>query len=205
MSLKPRRSFLNILGIYNAAFSVFAFAIDLVFILLSLGVGTWEDWFVSVSLFIAAAMLTIPAGLLITPQTSRESQLFSSLASAIAAFISGWLLSKIDGIASQVLSYDALDDLAILRICGCVSIFVVSTAAIYALRNYADWSAINARFQGRKKDGAETGAPHFAELRGRKLQILQSPSSPIVASDETLVIVVDANYAVTDLKVGTLS
>ena len=125
-------------------FALFATAAEIGSFALAYFMSSGEDFFVSWSLIMLAISLGISIGLLLTPTNQgNERKLFPSIGKALLAFLSGWLLSKIDGFAAQIMSYDALTNLVVFRMSACLGCFVLSSTCVYAIRQYTDWKALD--------------------------------------------------------------
>jgi hypothetical protein len=138
---RPR--LLSLIGPGNIGFAVFSLATLVLFLFLAWQVGDQQQRYASMAIILTANFLGVPVGFLLTPKNPEEKSAFSSLGKAMAAFGSGWLLSKIDGLTASILSYGALTPLAELRLAGSISCLVLASSAVYVMRSYADWIGIN--------------------------------------------------------------
>ena len=77
-------------------------------------------------------------GILATPYTDTEKQRFSNYTKVISAFFSGYLISKIDRIAEDILSKQLLyDDIYFARVIFFLIFFMLSILIVYVFRAYA--------------------------------------------------------------------
>jgi hypothetical protein len=138
-----RRYVIALIGQGNIGFGLFVTAINITFITLAWLQGPEGERILSVSLVLMAILLSVPLGLLITPQDEKEEKVFSSVGKALVTFLSGWFLAKIDATVATMLKYDNLSTLASFRIVASLTCFVLSISSTYAFRRYADWDELN--------------------------------------------------------------
>ena len=131
------------IGPANIGFAAFVVIVQLGFLILARYVGNAEDWPTTCALILTAGFCGIPIGMLTTPVNGEEAKIFSSFGKTLAALASGWLLAKIDGAAASVFAYENLDSLAVFRIATVLSTLVLATSAVFILRRYANWEAID--------------------------------------------------------------
>jgi hypothetical protein len=134
----------DLIGPGNMVFAVIAALVWLGSLAIASFLGTWEERLVSWAIITTANLMSIPVGLLVTPQYKEEKESFSAIGKALSAFVTGWLVSKIDPIVTAIFAHYPLPNITTFRLAACVACFTVSTGAVYAMRRYVDWNAVNA-------------------------------------------------------------
>jgi hypothetical protein len=77
----------------------------------------------------------------LSPDSKTEAHNFSTLGKNVSLFISGYLISKIDGVIAGIFDakmlLDAASHLAVFRLIGAFAAFILATILTYVIRIYA--------------------------------------------------------------------
>ena len=95
-----------------------------------------EDKWINLAVIVLGLCLGWLLGIFIAPYKGEETH-FKELASAVAAFLSGYLVSKVDGLITKLLSPDqVMNPVAGFRVISAISSLVLSLIATYVARAY---------------------------------------------------------------------
>jgi hypothetical protein len=102
--------------------------------------ATWQTAAVNLGIQGVGIVLGFWIGVFLVPQSRKQRQDLSSAGKVVTAFLSGWLISKVDPLATQLLSQPfAADELAIFRITaflcsGLMQALLISLMGWYRVR-----------------------------------------------------------------------
>jgi hypothetical protein len=96
---------------------------------------------INLAIFVAGWATGWVAGTLVAPYDQGEATLFSQISKGIWAFISGYLLGKIDPIFSSLRESNVipLSDLAMFRALLFVSVSTIVMMVVFFARKYGKW------------------------------------------------------------------
>jgi len=120
--------------------TVSAAVLGIALVVLSIIVG--EDTQVkalNVAVLVTASATGWLTGILVSPYDAKEGRAFPKYATAASAFVSGYLVSKLDRVLEEVLKPEILfSDVVAFRVLSGVAAFAVATVITYVYRAYAD-------------------------------------------------------------------
>lgn len=123
------------------ALLVIAVLFDIIFMIIASFIGSWSDHLINFIFIFLGIGLSIPAGMMISPANSTEVIRFESIQKALATFVSGYLLAKLDGAVTALLAPDQLSTQVIeFRLVAFLVCFAVGVTTVYAARVYLPWT-----------------------------------------------------------------
>jgi hypothetical protein len=100
--------------------------------------STPQDHCLNIMLLIVALLLGWVLGILVTPYDGDEQKQFTNFSKAISAFISGFVVAKIDKLVEHILDPTVLaDSLALFRLTLFVAGFLLALIITFIYRRYA--------------------------------------------------------------------
>jgi hypothetical protein len=97
-----------------------------------------QDRWINLATVVLGISLGWLFGMYVSPYGKGEEQRFGEYATAVSAFVSGYLISKIDGLITKLLSPEQiLRPVAGFRLIAGVSTFIVTMLVTYVVRAYA--------------------------------------------------------------------
>src|SRR4029077_494448 len=112
-------------------------ATDVVCIYFSFRIGKEEDHPINLLIVLLAIALGMLCGIMVTPISKEEGQIFETYTKYIFTFISGYLFSKIDPIITASLNPEiALEVGNMFRILSFLCCFILAVTAVYIVRAY---------------------------------------------------------------------
>jgi hypothetical protein len=101
---------------------------------------TTESHYMNLAIFVLGWAVGWLAGTLVAPYDPGETTLFMRLSKAISAFVSGYLVAKIDDLTKAVLAPEfLLQPLNGFRAMMFFSVAIVVTIVVFFARRYSDW------------------------------------------------------------------
>jgi len=96
-----------------------------------------QDHLISVSIGLASIAVGWMFGTWISPDTAEEETRFSRLGTAMKAFVSGYLVSKMDKLVTVIFDPDnMLTNLHVFRVLLVITVVIVAALVTYILREY---------------------------------------------------------------------
>ena len=97
-----------------------------------------EDKWINLAIVVLGVSIGWLFGMYISPYGKGEEQKFTEYATAVSAFVSGYLLAKIDGLITKLLSPEQiLRPVAGFRLIAGFSTVIVTMLVTYVVRAYA--------------------------------------------------------------------
>jgi hypothetical protein len=98
------------------------------------------DHYLNVAVFVSGWACGWLLGTFVAPYDPGESTLFNKLSRAISAFVSGYLVAKIDGLTRAIADPAfILHPLPGFRLMTFVSVAVIVTIVVFFARRYSNW------------------------------------------------------------------
>ncbi len=99
-----------------------------------------ESHYINVAVFVFSWALGWLLGTMIAPYDSGEATVFSRVSKAISAFLSGYLLAKIDGLTRELFDPGfILQPLPGFRALEFLSVTAIVMIVVFIARKYSDW------------------------------------------------------------------
>jgi hypothetical protein len=112
-----------------------------------------DDAYLNIAIFMASSSVGWLLGTFNSPKNSKEKVIFGEYGKAVSAFISGYLVSKLDKLVEMILSPTTLQvPVASFRLVGSTSCFVTAMLITYVIGAYVFASSESV-------NSATTGAP----------------------------------------------
>lgn len=100
-----------------------------------------QERYVTSAVLIAAIAFGWAFGMVLSPDSKTEAKNFSTLGKSVSLFISGYLVSKIDGLVTGVFDPQVLlhatEHLAAYRLIGAIASLTLTAILTYIVRVYA--------------------------------------------------------------------
>jgi hypothetical protein len=95
---------------------------------------------INLALFVGGWAFGWVLGTLVAPYDENEATLFSSISKAASAFVSGYLLAKIDPLVTYLLDPKAgFSSLFVFRVILLISVTIIIMLVVFFARKYTDW------------------------------------------------------------------
>ena len=100
-------------------------------------VATPLDGYLNLAIILASICSGWLLGTFVSPETEREQQSFMTYGKAVSAFVSGYLVSKLDKVIDRILSPETLAmPVAGFRLAGAVAAVISALLVTYIVRAY---------------------------------------------------------------------
>jgi hypothetical protein len=98
---------------------------------------TPQDGYLNLSIVLASICVGWLLGTFVSPESSTEQTRFSTYGKAVSAFVSGYLVSKLDKVVEMILSPQTLAvPIASFRLCASISALISALLVTYIVRVY---------------------------------------------------------------------
>lgn len=102
--------------------------------------GDAETWYLNVGVFVFSWALGWLIGTLVAPYDPAESTMFRNISRALSAFVSGYLLAKIDPLVGAIFRPEfILQPVHGFRAIVFFSVTAVVTIVVFFARKYTNW------------------------------------------------------------------
>jgi len=116
--------------------SAFLASIALIWLAYQLGIEN-DTYFFNWIICLFGAILGWGVGLLVSPSSKTEKEQFSGLTKTISAFLSGYILSKLDRVIENLLESDKIfQELFLIKIALFLTAFFITVIIVFINRRY---------------------------------------------------------------------
>jgi|GraSoiStandDraft_55_1057291.scaffolds.fasta_scaffold35995_3 hypothetical protein len=124
-------------GILLIALGIATFVSIILVILCFKMVVTPQDGYLNLAIVLASVSLGCLLGTFISPESGSEQSRFSAYGKAVSAFVSGYLVSKLDKVVEMILSPQTLAvPIASFRLAASISAVISALLVTYIVRAY---------------------------------------------------------------------
>lgn len=96
-----------------------------------------EDGYLNLAIILASVCSGWLLGTFISPKSEPEKQSFMTYGKAVSAFVSGYLVSKLDKVIEKILSPDTLAvPVVAFRLAGSIAAVISAVLVTYMIRAY---------------------------------------------------------------------
>jgi hypothetical protein len=100
-------------------------------------VATPQDGYLNLAIILASICVGWLLGTFISPESNTEETRFSAYGKAVSAFVSGYLISKLDKVVEMILSPGTLAvPIASFRLAGSIAALISALLVTYIIRAY---------------------------------------------------------------------
>jgi hypothetical protein len=100
-------------------------------------VATPLDGYLNLAVILASISFGWLLGTFVSPESDREQQSFMTYGKAVSAFVSGYLVSKLDKVIDRILSPEILAmPVAAFRLAGSIAAIISALLVTYIVRAY---------------------------------------------------------------------